>query len=126
MAVKQLASKAEAVGDLNELLNASVQRERFMVAVWDVEGGRLVYRGKICWNFPHGDFLASAAHLLEDMRREIHEQEEKPAPLRLAELMAKSGVNPRIREVEERIGLPAENSESETQPPERSGDGEDS
>jgi len=77
-----LNSREEAVDEVQKKLQEVNDAERWMVAFWCVEDGKLYYKGRVTWDFPNGDG-DKAAHFL----RKSFVEEPAPEPLKPAQFI---------------------------------------
>jgi len=83
---KQLNSNTEAVAESKRLIDEASDKDGFMVAVWSLSEGKIVYHGKVTRSFPQADYLHTAQQLLTDCCTEVVESQAPPTPLPPADL----------------------------------------
>lgn len=64
-------TKGEAVGTFRGNFDLGAERDRWMAAVWYIDGEGHIQLRMTCWQFPKGDFEAALNQLKDLMDKQI-------------------------------------------------------
>ena len=88
---KKLGDREQVAQEVRRVTNEALQSERCMVVAFVVEDGKVVLKGRVAGNFPHGDFSTCVKLLMDDFLQSVRNEEEPaPEPLPVADFLKKA------------------------------------
>ena len=88
---RQLETSEDAANAAKEAFEKAKDCDRFLVAMWKVEDGRIHLVHRVSWQFPLDDVAPALRLLLQDMIPELPEKQLLPdAPEHIRKLMGLS------------------------------------